>query len=286
MARKVYGSAVPQNGAKKGLIVEAWDEDPGGDDFMGRDTTDSKGAYSISYAGGHWDPGVHAVTTWRPDIYVKVLTKTKNGRSVEVARSKTYENQKLRSDRKINLTLPSTAIESKVTAFKPEKHGLPFANSFSFKVHWTLDGLGFCGGMSAYAVHKFNAGEKIPATLSTPKQGSRLYTELLCRQIASLYAIPLDDLRSASGVLGKLARPHTLFKTIVDDIWSWQKGAGRRALVSRTQCRISHEKAVACVEEASRQGQADRHCIDHSRGIESETHGKKSPGGRYRIPIE
>jgi len=77
--------------------------------------------------------------------------------------------------------------------------------------------------MSAYALNRFNDKKTISSNLSAPKQGSSEYTELLCRQISSLYSVPMKDLQSVGGVLSKLVQPHTLFKSIVDDIWSWQK---------------------------------------------------------------
>lgn len=223
MARKIYGTCKPSDGPVAGLLIEAWDSDPDGDDFMGRDTTNDSGAYNIEYAGGHWDPGIHAVTTWRPDIYIKVLSETAKGRKVEIARSKIYENQKLSSNRKIDLKLPQSAPVIHDTSFSAEKHGLAFRNSFSLKVHWEFDGVGFCGGMCACALNRFKEGKPSPSSTATPRSGSDLHTELLIRQIASLVAVPLDDLKSVQGVLSKLARPHTLFKSLIDDIWSWQK---------------------------------------------------------------
>jgi len=224
MARKVFGKITDKNGNPiKNAIVEAWDSDEGPDDFMGRDNTDSNGNYSISYAGGHWDPFPHRITKWRPDIYIKVFSTTKNGHKVEISQSKVYSNQKLKNDRKINLKTKSGDIEKQATSFVPETHGLAYKNSFSFKVGWEFDGLGFCGGLSAYALNRFNKGIAVKAKASQPKKGDSEHTELLCRQIASLYSVPLSDLTSVNGVLSKLLHPHTLFQNIIDDIWSWQK---------------------------------------------------------------
>jgi hypothetical protein len=223
MARTVYGRITDKSGPLTKLTVEAWDSDLEGDDFMGRAVTDAAGDYRIEYAAGHWDPAPDAITTWRPDIYVKVLTKTKNGRDVEVDRSPVHDNQPLRDDLKINIKIGASGTAQKSTAFKAETHGLPFTNDFSFKVGWTFDDMGFCGGMFAYALNRFNSNKAVPAKLARPNQGSNDYTELLCRQVATLYSVPLKDLQTVSGVLSKLATPHTLFKSIVDDIWSWQK---------------------------------------------------------------
>jgi hypothetical protein len=140
-----------------------------------------------------------------------------------VERSKVYDNQPLRDDRKINLNVGASGTIAKATPFKAETHGLPFINDFSFKVGWSFDGLGFCGGMCAYALNRYNNKTAVPAKTAAPKQGSADYTEMLCRQIATLYSVPVKDLQKVSGVLAKLAQPHTLFKNIVDDIWSWQK---------------------------------------------------------------
>lgn len=223
MARQVYGTITDKTGPLSRLVVEAWDSDPDGDDFMGRATTDKAGDYRIEYAGGHWDPAPHEITIWRPDIYIRVLTKTKNGRDVEVERSKVYDNQPLRDDRKINLNVGASGTIAKATPFRAETHGLPFINDFLFKVGWTFDGLGFCGGMCAYALNRYNNKTAILSKMAAPKQGSADYTELLCRQIATLYSVPVKDLQKVSGILSKLIQPHTLFRNIIDDIWSWQK---------------------------------------------------------------
>lgn len=224
MARKVFGKITNKAGQPlPNVVVEAWDSDNGPDDFMGRDTTDSSGSYTINYAGRHWDPFPHRITKWRPDIYIKVFSTTRNGHKVKIDQSKVYNNQKLKNDRRINLKTNFGGIEKHATNFIPETHGLPFQNSFSFKVGWKFDGLGFCGGMCAFALHRFNKNIAIPANTPQPQQGDNVYTELLCRQIASLFSIPLSNLTSVKGVLSKLAMPHTLFQNIIDDIWSWQK---------------------------------------------------------------
>jgi hypothetical protein len=223
MARTVYGSITGKAGPLSKMQLEAWDSDPDGDDFMGRTTTDASGAYRIEYAGGHWDTAPHEITTWRPDIYVKALTKTKNGRPVEAGRSKVYENQRLDADLKINLKLDDGGPVARATPFKAEAHGLPFANSFSFKVGWEFDGLGFCGGMCAYARNRFIKKATIPSNMGVPKQDSADYVEILVRQIATLYSVPLQELLSVKGVLSLLKQPHTVFRSIVDDVLSWQK---------------------------------------------------------------
>lgn len=63
MARQVYGNITDKAGPLSKLVVEAWDSDPDGDDFMGRTITDKAGDYRIEYAGGHWDPVPPEITT-------------------------------------------------------------------------------------------------------------------------------------------------------------------------------------------------------------------------------
>jgi hypothetical protein len=114
MARTVQGTI--SNGATgqpiSGVLVEAWDSDIGNDDFMGNAITDGSGRYAIQYAGGHWDPAPHNVTTWRPDIFIRAWMSTPRGIWVKVGESRVFDDQKLRDDRTINLSVtppPPTA---------------------------------------------------------------------------------------------------------------------------------------------------------------------------------
>jgi hypothetical protein len=105
--RTVKGTITYSDGRPApGFEVVALDSDTGNDDFMGRATTDSKGRYSIGpYKAKHWDKAPHNVTTWRPDIYIKVYGPVKNWGRVFVKKSKTYKNRKHGYDTIINLRL-------------------------------------------------------------------------------------------------------------------------------------------------------------------------------------
>jgi hypothetical protein len=164
-----------------GLLVKAWDDDadlPGGgkdDDFMGQDTTDARGYYSISYEGGHWDPFPHNITKWRPDIYIQVFAKTATGDWAKVInKSKVYRDQRLDDNLRIDAKVPPNQWVSRKTQFNPFWHGWPFVNmpktvcaaptckdEHSFWGHlksvttfdWAL-----CGGMSLSSLRRFRNG--------------------------------------------------------------------------------------------------------------------------------
>jgi hypothetical protein len=107
VARRVFGriTSTVDGSTVEDALVEAWDSDIGGDDFMGCDVTSNDGRYSICYAGGHWDPAPHRVTTWRPDIYVRVYLKNSVGSWIRVGTSSTHSNHKLRNDLRIDLVV-------------------------------------------------------------------------------------------------------------------------------------------------------------------------------------
>ena len=192
MARTVHGKIADKQGKPaKGLKVEAWDDDwPGSDQRMGWATTDAKGWYELQYCGGHWDPAPHSITTWRPDIYITVSISNRAGRWVTLAKSRVYKNHKLRKDKRIDLKVDLRASVRGRTTFSVARHGFRFANSFVVSdIVPGIDGpfqMGFCGGMSAGALHRFQHGCARPATTSTPQENSPLYKELLERQIATL----------------------------------------------------------------------------------------------------
>lgn len=72
-----------------------------------------------------------------------------------------------------------------------QRYGLQFNNSFTvsariFGHNFDSWPMGFCGGMCATVLNRFNAGLPIPATTTTPTQNTPLYHELLDRQTRSL----------------------------------------------------------------------------------------------------
>ncbi len=62
---------------------------------------------------------------------------------------------------------PKSPVDVVATAFSPTKHGFKFVNNFSidkseFKLGEGKLHFGLCGGMSLYALRKFNKGEAMP----------------------------------------------------------------------------------------------------------------------------
>lgn len=196
MARIVKGTVKDTNGVPvPNLRVRAWDEDsPSDDDLMGSAVTDSNGQYAINYRGGDWDLALPGTTTWRPDIYVTVEVQNNSGGYTRVARSRTYQDHKLKNDLTVDFAVaPASATEKKVIAFDPRKHGFHFVNSFVVKpsllgVSLGSWHMGFCGGMSAGALKHYKKNSQAPVTTTVPVQGDALFDELLDRQKRSLSA--------------------------------------------------------------------------------------------------
>ena len=113
MQKKIYGTISDEaNGGLpvQGLKVEAWDDDwPEGDDFMGKDITNSNGQFEISYFDGFWDPSLPGLSSWLPDIFVTVDIKNSTGKWVRLGKSRVYKNHNLNEDLRIDL---SVKIES------------------------------------------------------------------------------------------------------------------------------------------------------------------------------
>lgn len=99
-ARTITGKVTHQDtGAPvAGARVRAWDSDLNPDDLMGTTFTNANGNYTITYAGGHWDPCPHRWTCWRPDIYMTVAMQH-NGTWTRLHRGSTKKNHR----HKINL---------------------------------------------------------------------------------------------------------------------------------------------------------------------------------------
>lgn len=194
VARTILGTVKNGSVAVPGALIKAWDEDTvDPDDYMGEATTNGAGAYSIGYAGGHWDTAPHAWTVWRPDIYVTASVKAANGQWVRIGRSATKSDHKLAQDLTVNFAFNYGPKVSKTTKFLASKQGYRFSNSFTISP--TVFGqdlgswdMGLCGRMAAGALNLFNRGVSAPTTTTTPAQGSALYAELLQRQVASLSA--------------------------------------------------------------------------------------------------
>ena len=85
----------------------------------------------------------------------------------------------------------NNAVEEVATDFSPRKHGFKFVNSFSIdKSEFRLgEGhlhFGLCGGMSLYALRKFNKGEAMPTQRTPPAQGTPRFRELFLCQTETL----------------------------------------------------------------------------------------------------
>lgn len=197
--RKIYGRLTSNKQPLADALVIARDSDtavPGDkDDFMGQTLTASDGSFTIRYEGGNWDPKIPYSNSYRPDIYLKAKVRSAaSGEWVKVWQSKIYSNWKQKDPLEINAEIPRAARASKVIAnFDPERFGFDFANSFQVS---TSDmglpgnigtfGMGFCGGMSAGALHRFETGTPAPNDTQTPTSGTPLFRELFDRQKKSL----------------------------------------------------------------------------------------------------
>ncbi len=189
---KVYGKITNQKGkGLQGVKVEVWDSDwPDDDDRMGHAVTNSRGEYSFPYPRGEWDPRV-AGTGFRPDVYITASVKNREGRWVKVNKSRVYNNVKLKLAKKIDLQIIVDAIEKKRTNFKVGTDGFRFGNSFVLEDVFGFEGrfeMGFCGGMSAGALHRYQTRCVVPTTSRVPKDGTPLFKELFQRQLDTIPA--------------------------------------------------------------------------------------------------
>ena len=193
MARTIHGKITNQNNKPvKNVKIEAWDADsPDADDRMGVVYTDANGNYELHYRKMDWDTDVFwSPSSWRPDIYITAKIKNNNGNWMRAAKSKTYKNHKLKKDRRIDLKINFAPVVKKRTGFKVSQYAFQFKNSFVVRnLIPTIPGvfhMGFCGGMCAGALHRFNHKCSVPRQATTPRSGSPLYKELFQRQVDTL----------------------------------------------------------------------------------------------------
>lgn len=117
-SRKVIGKITYDltGEAVEGALVKLWDRDSvNPDDFMNDDITNKDGKYEISYKNKHWDSAPHFWKAWRPDIYIEVFIKV-DGKWLYVNGSKTFNNQKLKNDKTINLGIKEAVLSGKITS--------------------------------------------------------------------------------------------------------------------------------------------------------------------------
>jgi hypothetical protein len=187
---RVYGKITDKRDkGLSGIKVEVWDEDwPDADDRIGVTYTNSRGEYSLPYPRGGWDTRVGGVS-FRPDVYIVASMKNSAGRWVEKRKSRVYNNVKLRLGKKIDLKIDIADVQTKRTTFKVKKDGFKFGNSFVLNDVFGFEGrfeMGFCGGMSAGALHRFKTRCVIPSTTTIPTEGASLFKELFQRQLDSI----------------------------------------------------------------------------------------------------
>ncbi len=105
------------------------------DDFMGIAVTDANGYFKIPYRGGHWDTAPHNITSWRPDVYIKMYYK-QNGGWKSVGQSGIKKNHKLRNrlffnNEPVQITGSTSGSSSSTgaTPYSNSNMSLPTANA-------------------------------------------------------------------------------------------------------------------------------------------------------------
>jgi hypothetical protein len=177
------------------LRVQAWDDDwPAGDDFMGEDITDANGRYEMAYADVHWDTPGFEVSGGRPDIYVTVEIRNSRDKWVRLGKSQVFKDHDLSHDLQIDLDVEIAPSIQKRIPFLPNQHGFHFLNNFKLKpdilgINLGKWEMGFCGGMCAGALQRYDHHIPIPADTVTPADDTPLFEELLARQMKSF---PVD----------------------------------------------------------------------------------------------
>ena len=86
----------------------------------------------------------------------------------------------------------TSPVEEVATDFSPAKHGFKFVNNFSidkseFRLGEGTLHFGLCGGMSLYALRKFNRGEAMPKLRKPPARGTPHFKELFVCQTETLF---------------------------------------------------------------------------------------------------
>lgn len=219
MANKIFGQIINTIDESKPLPkirIRAWDDDwPDGDDLLGEDLTDQNGDYKILCMGNIYDKSILGQPSMYPDIYITTDIKNVTDQWVRFGRSQVFKNYNLSKDLLLNLTVKIEPAIQNSTSFISEDHGFQFNNSFKFRpdflnIEFKEMGLGFCGGMCATALNRFNKNEEIPDTKLIPEQGSDLYEELMDRQIKSMppqVLIKMYKFQSAPDKIMSLRKP-------------------------------------------------------------------------------
>jgi hypothetical protein len=129
--------------------VRAYDSDAlSADDLMGEVVTNSNGYYSISYESKHWDTKVPFLTTWRPNIFIRVSVRV-NGRCDDgewnpsanwerIATSSVHSNHRMSDDLTINLKISDYPNDNVITATFTECDNM--ICSFNFFFHYQCTG--------------------------------------------------------------------------------------------------------------------------------------------------
>lgn len=204
MSNKIFGTVIDSNSGQplKGLRIQAWDEDwPDGSDFMGTAYTNDAGKYTIAYHDGYWDNTIPGLSSWRPDIYLTVEIKNISGRWVHLGKSQVHKDHNLDHDLQIDIEVNIEDPIKMMTGFIPTSHGFHFINNFKisaqiFNLMVQEKGMGFCGGMCAGALYRFNHGLEVPLDHISPASGMPLYDELLKRQIKTMHPVVLTRMYS------------------------------------------------------------------------------------------
>jgi hypothetical protein len=195
MSNRIYGRITDSARADMplgGLRVQVWDRDLiGGDDFMGETISDADGRYEIRSQPGTWEEADGILELGRPDIYITVDNRNKDGKWVRLGESDEHKNHDLSQDLRIDLQLALGEPISVRTAFFPDQHGFHFRNIFVVEPDllgidlgsWEM---GFCGGMCAGALHRFRIGAAVPDDELAPPDGNPLHEELKVRQVKAM----------------------------------------------------------------------------------------------------